>query len=162
MKKIILFSVFCSLLFVSCSDNDDYENDINKQLSIARTEDICSLLESVAIAPDKATYLESVAYSSLDSFDSSDIQDEETEGLNRATVISTLFEIIASNPELYSTLSPITEKYIGAYKTEYFSDNTKKIAIMNSMDSYLDAAATNSNAVDQLEFAALLFLGCNF
>ena len=170
MKKIIiLFSVFCSLLFVSCSDNDDYENEINEQISISRTDAICSLLNNVALYPDDEIDLDNAAGLSLVSFDPSNIQDEKTEGENRGKVMSALFESMSVNIDATALLSVITEKYIGAYssnaiaynsKSEFFSDNTIKIARAYSTGSYISAIANKSDSeIALFKAIAQKFLG---
>jgi len=179
MKKIIiLFSVFCSLLFVSCSDNDDYENEINKQISISRTESICKLLKSVALYPDDETYLDNTANLSLGLFDPSNIQDEETEGVNRGNVMIALFESMSYNPSATERLSEITEKYIGAYNynsnsdPKYFSDDIINIAIAHSTGSYIAAIRAISNKsysdtdsfkyISAFKYVAQKFLGFDY
>jgi len=162
MKKIILFSVFCSLLFVSCSDNDDYENDLNAQISTYRANAICSLLESVARHPENGTHLDSVARISLGVFNPSNIQNEKTEGENRGKVMSSLFESISRQPEADSLLSAITQKYIGAYKPEYFSDNTIYIARIIATENYIEAISRQPEASVSLKYAALKFLNYDF
>jgi len=172
MKKIIiLFSVFCSLLFVSCSDNDDYENEINEQISISRTDAICSLLNNVALYPNDEIDLDNAAGLSLVSFDPSNIQDEKTEGENRGKVMSALFESMSVNIDATALLSVITEKYIGAYnanynaiaynsKSDYFSDNTIKIARAYSTGSYISAIANKSDSeIALFKSIAQKFLG---
>jgi len=123
----------------------------------------------VALYPNDEIDLDNAAGLSLVSFDPSNIQDEKTEGENRGKVMSALFESMSVNIDATALLSVITEKYIGAYssnaiaynsKSEFFSDNTIKIARAYSTGSYISAIANKSDSeIALFKAIAQKFLG---